>query len=399
MEKSESGRLDNKNEKELINLLDVALSTHIFMRDRKPDGLDGHFDALRKKIRELSDKVWFQYIDWKDQARKEGKKWAKKFGRVVSKNIGNLGVQKGLMQVCGDNPTEEQKKYEKHLQALEDDFVKQNKEKIAHFNNKHLSEYLKILEESKKKIKDYITLFERIKEIYNEYKSRIDNSPVPDHDSLKKNIKEQRERADEFNRLKKEKKDKQKAFNEVRKSLKQKSVKTDPRYKEIILKRREIKEISTKLKELKNEYKGKQTNSGIFKSADEENPSKFRADYQGKVIRDYMEDYISWATSYIENNNYDKPDIMIDQENYANEIIYGNPYTDSRPGQSFHRDDEFRPTTPDFDPGSEVDTPVFGGKSSRKKTRRRRRKLKKKTKRRKKRKRRTRKKCKRRRRK
>jgi len=111
MSKSESVRLDNKNKKELINLLDIALSTHHLWRDRKPDGLDEHFDAFNKKIRELSDKVWFQYIDWKDQAMKEGIRKAKKIGLSLLINIRNLGVQKGLMQFC-DNPTKKQKKYE-----------------------------------------------------------------------------------------------------------------------------------------------------------------------------------------------------------------------------------------------------------------------------------------------
>ena len=136
MSKIVNARLDKKNPQELINLLDIALSSHHMMKD-KDDGLEAAQGDLSEKNYELMGKIHDEYTDWKDQARKEGKKWAKNFGRVVSKNIRNLGVQKGLMQVCGDNPTREQKKYEKHLQALEDDFVKQNKKKIVEFNIKY----------------------------------------------------------------------------------------------------------------------------------------------------------------------------------------------------------------------------------------------------------------------
>ena len=96
--------------------------------------------------------------------------------------------------------------------------------------------------------------------IFNEYKSRRDMF----QGFLSKNTKEQEDIAVKHQALKKLKLDKQKSFNEIKKSIGQKSIKTDPRYKEIIDIQKRLKEIQDKFKELQKEFReGKENLSGF----------------------------------------------------------------------------------------------------------------------------------------
>ncbi len=96
--------------------------------------------------------------------------------------------------------------------------------------------------------------------IFNEYKTRRDMFT----NFIEKNKKKQEEIALTHQGLKKLKLNKQKSFSEVKKSIGQKSVKTDPRYKEIILIQRKMKEVTTKFKELQKEFKEGQENLSGF---------------------------------------------------------------------------------------------------------------------------------------
>ena len=96
--------------------------------------------------------------------------------------------------------------------------------------------------------------------IFNEYKSRRDMFSG----FIANNTKEQEEVATRWKALKKLKLDKQKSFSEVKKSIGQKSVKNDPRYKEILEIQKKMKEVETKFKELQKDLKeGKENLSGF----------------------------------------------------------------------------------------------------------------------------------------
>ena len=276
-------KLKKKTEKELVELLDTALSAHHYMLEL----LDEELGTLSEKDYGLIGKIHDKYERWKNKNNKKGKKWSKNFGKIVDKNIRNLGVQKGLMQFC-DKPTDTQKKYEKHLIKMEKVFVKKNKETVLKLNDEYWTTYKNLSKEAKKKEKNFIELFESIKRIYNEYKKKI----------------------------------------------------------------------------------GKQ--SGIFKSKDPKNPNKYRDDYEGNVVTDFMEEYIENTDEYLKavsaslHLDIDSKVISI-LEDYSDEIIYGVPDErflhpedlkiddDERKDDDNYdlgamQDEEFRPPSPTYDP-------------------------------------------------
>lgn len=91
-------------------------------------------------------------------------------------------------------------------------------------------------------------------DIFNEYRSRRDMFSG----FSKKNQKEQEDVALKHKALKKLKKDKQKLFSEAKKTIGQKSVKNDPRYKEILEIQKKMDEISGLFYQLQKEYAANQ---------------------------------------------------------------------------------------------------------------------------------------------
>jgi hypothetical protein len=170
-----------------------------------------------------------------------------------------------------------------------------------------------------------------------------------------------------------------------------------------------------RIKKLYNEYKKKlkdmsHDSSGIFKNKDPENPSKYRASYEGELITDFIEKYIEEVEEDLKSDKT-KPEVLIKKnELFQNEQIYkeiNHIYQNSLPdillpgtppsfgstsssgppspisldleraartmppgAEEWISDDDNRPTTPDYDPDHPPwhEGGVKVGKSPRKKT-------------------------------
>lgn len=163
----------NWDDKKLIDLLDKTLSAHGLMKEQ----LHQTELELEDIVNRLADQFHDKYEDWKRKMKRQHEKGSKQYGMLTSRLIHTLGLEEGKKYICG-NSNEKIKKYDKYIVNLEQQFKELNPEKISHINGKYLSEFLKNdwYKLYKKREKNYIEVFDRIKEFYEEYKSRLKSS-------------------------------------------------------------------------------------------------------------------------------------------------------------------------------------------------------------------------------
>lgn len=171
-EDDDDENLKKLSEEQLENILDTALSAHHFLKDL----LEEAEYSLSETNYGLIMKMHDLYEDWRTDQRLMGRKFADLYGAKLSGTIQKLGIEKARQQICEKPTNKEWEKNNLNLLKLEVKFYKENKEKIRQINARYLVEFLEERKKYVKEEKKYIFLFERIKKIYNEYKSKLKKS-------------------------------------------------------------------------------------------------------------------------------------------------------------------------------------------------------------------------------
>jgi len=166
--KKKDNDITKLNEKQLINILDIALGGFAALEENFVTALDKYTATIKKYKKDHDTDL---RIGREDRLRKV-KKNVKDYTDTIYENIMKFGLTKGLKKSCNNSDN-----YEKQIKKNISDKQKQCELDLEHWRKTTNGEYFinskKSFDKEIKKIREaYIKVFKSIKRIYNQYKKK-----------------------------------------------------------------------------------------------------------------------------------------------------------------------------------------------------------------------------------